>query len=101
MFCRRGLLVSSEGFVGIITGPTGVFLSGEGDLVEDELGDWVGEFGSHWEDVRLGLEAVLVGNVSHNDLGTVRSSVTGSGIEQSLDKEINDKEFIQQNSVPH
>ena len=58
-----------------LTGLAGVLLSGKGDLVQDELGDWVRESRGDGEDVRLGLEAVLVSHKLNEDLGTVRSSV--------------------------
>ena len=60
---------------GWFLGPTGVLLGSEGDLVQHELRDWVGEFGSHRQEVRLGLEAVLVSHVLDEDGGAVRSGV--------------------------
>jgi len=53
----------------------GVLLGGEGDLVEDELRDRVGELGSHGQEVGLGLEAVLVSHVGEVDFSAIRSSI--------------------------
>ena len=50
--------------------------SSEGDLVQYELRDWVGELRSHWQQVRLGLVAVLVSNECDMNGSSVRSSVT-------------------------
>ena len=66
---------SGRGLALSLTGLAGVLLSSEGDLVQDELGDWVGEGGGDGEEVRLGLEAVLVSHILDEDLGTVRSGV--------------------------
>ena len=68
---------SSRGLALLLTGLAGVLLSSEGDLVQDELGDWVGEGRGDGENVRLGLEAVLVSHKLDEDLGTVRSGVAG------------------------
>ena len=68
---------SGRGLALSLTGLAGVLLSSEGDLVQDELGDWVGEGRGDGENVRLGLEAVLVSHKLDEDLSTVRSGVTG------------------------
>ena len=68
---------SGRGLALFLTGLAGVLLSSEGDLVQDELGDWVGEGGGDGENIRLGLETVLVSHKLDEDLGTVRSGVAG------------------------
>ena len=75
---------SGRGLTLSLTGLAGVLLSSEGDLVQDELGDWVGEGRGDGEEVRLGLEAILVGNVFHIDFGAIRSSVTIKNKERLL-----------------
>ena len=50
-------------------------LGGLSDLLEHKLGDFMGEGGSHGQQARLGLVAVLVGHESHLNRGVVRSGV--------------------------
>ena len=66
---------SGRGLALFLTGLAGVLLSSEGDLVQDELRDWVGVGGGDGEDIRLRLEAILVSYKLDNDLSTVRSGV--------------------------
>merc|ERR1712215_202208 len=53
----------------------GALLAGsEGDLVEDELGNWVGESGGNWESGRLGLVSLSI-----SDKGKVEALSVGVG----------------------
>ena len=52
-----------------------VFLLGEGDLVEHELGDWVGECGGNWEVGRFGFVAIFVSNEFEFERSTIIKSV--------------------------
>merc|ERR1712215_556343 len=53
----------------------GALLAGsEGDLVEDELGNWVGESGGNWESGRLGLVSLSI-----SDEGKVEGVSVGVG----------------------
>ena len=55
--------------------PGGVLLGGLSDLVQHELGDWVGEGGGHGQQVRLGLVTVLIGDELHLNVGAIRGGV--------------------------
>lgn len=61
--------------VSLFTASGGVLLSGEGDLVQHKLRDRVRELWCHWQQVRLGLIAVLIGDEFHTDGSAVRGSV--------------------------
>jgi len=54
----------------------GVLLGSESDLVQHELGDGVGELGSHGQMVTLGLEAILVSHKLQFYEKSFRRSVT-------------------------
>ena len=78
---RRRLLrplveLGGRGVPGLRRGKS-VFLSCLCDLPEHELGNLMREFGSNWQVVTLGLEAVLVGDVGDLDQVPVGSSVPG------------------------
>ena len=64
-------------FIGVelTAGTGGVLLGGEGDLVQHELGDWVGEGGCHGQKGRLWLVTVLIGDKLDFDGGAVRGGV--------------------------
>ena len=54
------------------SGSKSVFLSSLGNLVQDELGDWVGEFRGNWEVVGLGYVSILsIGTVCEWEVITV------------------------------
>ena len=53
----------------------GVLCGGLSDLVQHELGDWVGECRGHGQQGRLGLETILIGDELHFNGGAVRGGV--------------------------
>ena len=78
------LVVSAGGSLGA----PAVLLGGLGDLVQDELGDWVGELRCHGQQVRLGLETILISDILDLNGGAVRGGVA-VGANCVLDKAYN------------
>ena len=65
-----------------------VLFGSEGDLVQDELWDWVGERRCHGQHVRLGLETILVGDELDLNVLAFRGSIA-VGAKCVLDKAYN------------
>ena len=57
------------------TGTGGILLGGEGDLVQHELWDWVGEGGGHGQQGRIRLITVLIGDKLDHNISAVRGGV--------------------------
>ena len=65
-----GLVVAVASLVGVVT-TARIFASSLSDLVEDELGDGVGEGRGDWEEVGFGLVTVGISNVCQFEILSV------------------------------
>lgn len=62
------------GWTVLFAGPASILTPCLLDLEEHKIGNGMRELGGNWQNIRIGLVAVLVSHIPHFDWGAVRSS---------------------------